>query len=80
MVRVSSEKEAIMSPIFNRHALRGLSTSALEQLRSAVRQSLGSNRLSEPERINLHAALASIEAVLRTRAALPAPRSPAPSP
>jgi hypothetical protein len=79
MVRVSSEKEAIMSPIFNHHALRGLSTSALEQLRSVVLQSLGSDRLSEAERINLHAALASIEAVLRTRAAQPVPRIPAPS-
>ena len=80
MVRVSSEKEAIMSPIFNHHALRGLSTSALEQLRSAIRQSLGSDRLSEQERINLHAALASVEVVLRTHAAPPAPGSPAPSP
>ena len=69
-----------MSPIFNHHALNGLSTSALEQLRSAIRKSLGSDRLSKPERINLHAALASIETVLRTRAAPPAPRSPAPSP
>lgn len=80
MVRVSSEKEAIMSPIFNHHALKGLSTSALEQLRCTIRQCLGSDRLSEPERINLHAALASIEAVLRTRVAPPAPRGAAPSP
>lgn len=69
-----------MSPIFNHHALSGLSTSALEQLRNTIRLSLGSDRLSERERINLHAALASIEAALRTRAAPPAPRSPAPSP
>lgn len=80
MVRVSSEKEAIMSPIFNHHALRSLSTSALEQLRSTIRLSLGSDRLSESERITLHAALASIEAALRTRAAPPAPKGPAPSP
>ncbi|MFN4102187.1 MAG: hypothetical protein ACK4GT_20695, partial [Pararhodobacter sp.] len=40
-----------LSPIFNHHALNGLSTSALEQLRSIIRQSLGSDRLSEPERI-----------------------------
>lgn len=69
-----------MSPIFNHHALRGLSTSALEQLRSTIRQCLCSDRLSELERINLRAALASIETVLRTRAAPPAPQSPAPSP
>lgn len=67
-----------MSPIFNHHALKGLSTSALEQLRSTIRLSLGSDRLSEHERINLHAALASIEAVLRTRATPTVPRSPAP--
>ncbi len=69
-----------MSPIFNHHALKGLSASALEQLRSTILQSLGSDRLSEHDRINLHAALASIEAVLRCRAAPPAPKGPAPSP
>ncbi len=69
-----------MFPIFNHHALRGLSTSALEQLRSIIRQSLGSDRLSEQERINLQAARARIDAVLRTRAAPPAPSIPAPSP
>ena len=53
-----------MSPIFNHHALQGLSTCDLEKLRETLRQSLGQEGLSERERINLHAALASIEIVL----------------
>jgi len=69
-----------MSPIFNHHALRGLSTSDLEKLRETLRQSLGQEGLSERERINLHAALASVESVLRMRYAQHAPKTLAPSP
>ena len=69
-----------MSPIFNHHALRGLPTHALEHLRETMRQSLGNADLQERERENLHAALASIETVLRKRQAPPAPTPRAPSP
>jgi hypothetical protein len=72
--------EAIMSPIFNHHALHGLPTNALEHLRETLRQSLGNADLLEHERANLHAALASIETVLRKRQAPPAPKPDAPSP
>lgn len=65
-----------MSPIFNRHALNGLSTTELEKLRSLIRQCLCSGQLSEQERINLVFSLDAIEAILRTRMAAtpPAPR------
>jgi hypothetical protein len=65
-----------MSPIFNRHALNGLSTTDLEKLRSLIRQRLCSDQLSEQERINLVFSLDAIEAILRTRMAAtpPAPR------
>lgn len=69
-----------MSPIFNHHALHGLPTHALEQLRATLRQSLGRNDLSEADRNNLQAALAAIEGLIRKRSALPAPTLPAPSP
>jgi hypothetical protein len=69
-----------MFPIFNRHALDGLSTSELEKLRSVIRQRLCAAELSEQDRINLRMSLDSIEAVLRTRAALPVPSRLAPSP
>lgn len=69
-----------MSPIFNHHALHGLPTGALEQLRETLCQALGNTDLQEDERANLHAALASVEAVLRKRHAPPAPTSRAPSP
>ena len=69
-----------MSPIFNHHALHGLPTYALEHLRETLRQSLGNADLKEHERINLHAALASIETVLSKRQAPPAPHPRAPSP
>jgi tRNA A37 threonylcarbamoyladenosine dehydratase len=65
-----------MSPIFNRHALNGLSATELEKLRSLIRQRLCSDQLREQERINLVFSLDAIEAVLRTRMAAtpPAPR------
>ena len=65
-----------MSPIFNRHALNGLSTTELEKLRRLIRQCLCSNQFSEQERINLVFSLDAIEAVLRARMAAmpPAPR------
>ena len=65
-----------MSPIFNRHALNGLSTSELERLRSFIRQCLCSDQLSDQVRVNLVLSLGAIEAVLRTRLAAtpPAPR------
>ena len=65
-----------MSPIFNRHALNGLSTSELVRLRSFIRQCLCSDQLSDQERVNLVLSLGAIEAVLRTRLAAtpPAPR------
>lgn len=70
-----------MSPIFNRHALNGLSTSELEKLRSLIRHRLCADDLSEQDRINLKASLDSIEAVLRTRCQVPpSPRGPVPSP
>ena len=69
-----------MSPIFNHHALCGLSTSDLEKLRETLRKSFGQENLTERERINLHAALVSIETVLRKRYAPPAPKPFAPSP
>lgn len=70
-----------MSPIFNRHALDGLSTSELEKLRSVIRQRLCIDDLSEQDRINLKTSLDTIEAVLRTRCCLPpSPRGPVPSP
>lgn len=70
-----------MFPIFNRHALDGLSTSELEKLLSVIRQRLCIDDLSEQDRINLKTSLDSIEAVLRTRLCVsPVPRRPAPSP
>ncbi len=70
-----------MSPIFNRHALDGLSTSELEKLRRVIRQRLCADDLSEQDRINLKTSLDSIEAVLRTRFPVPpSPRGPVPSP
>ena len=69
-----------MSPIFNRHALDGLSTSELEKLRSVISQRLCIDELSEQDRINLKMSLDSIEAVLRTRCCVPpSPRGPVPS-
>ncbi len=69
-----------MSPIFNHHALHGLPTNALEHLRETLRQALSNPDLQEHERANLHAALASIETLLRKRQAPPAPRPFCPSP
>lgn len=70
-----------MFPIFNRHALDGLSTSELEMLRSVIRQRLCFDDLSEQDCINLKKSLNSIEAVLRTRCCVPpTPRGPVPSP
>ena len=69
-----------MSPIFNHHALHGLTASELELLRETLRRSLGQEGLTEPDRINLHAALASVETVLRQRYAPQAPKPCAPSP
>lgn len=74
------EMEAIMSPIFNHHALHGLTTSELELLRETLRQALTQENLEECVRINLNAALTLVETVLRARAAPPAPKGPAPSP
>ncbi len=69
-----------MSPIFNRHALDGLSTSELEKLRTVIRQRLCIDDLSEQDRINLKMSLDSIEAVLRTRCCAPLPpHGPVPS-
>lgn len=70
-----------MSPIFNRHALDGLSTSELEKLRNVIRQRLCFDDLSEQDHIKLKTSLDTIEAVLRTRCCLPpSPRGPVPSP
>lgn len=69
-----------MSPIFNHHALYGLPIHALEHLRETLRQALGNTELQGHERANLHAALASIEAVLRKRQVPPAPKPFGPSP
>jgi hypothetical protein len=69
-----------MSLNFNHHALHGLPTHALEQLRASLRQSLAQSGLSEADRLNLHAALAAVESLLRIRQAPPAPKAPALSP
>jgi hypothetical protein len=69
-----------MFPIFNRHALNGLSTSELEELHIVIRQRLCFDDLSEQDRINFETSLDSIEAVLRTRCCVPpSPRGPVPS-
>jgi hypothetical protein len=72
--------EAIMSPIFNHHALHGRPTHALEHLRETLSQSLGNADLQDYERANLHAALASVETVLRKRQAPLGPKPFGPSP
>ncbi len=77
---LKTEMQAIMSPIFNHHALRGLTTNELELLRKTLRRSLGQESLTESDRINLHAALASVEALLRNRHTPQAPKPSAPSP
>ena len=69
-----------MSPIFNHHALHGLPTNALDYLRETLRQALGNTDLEEQESANLHAALASVETVLRKRQAPPEPKPFGPSP
>lgn len=69
-----------MSPIFNHHALRGLSTATRNHLRSIILQRLGTADLTDSEHVQLHAALADIHAVLRSRAAPPRPAPAAPSP
>jgi hypothetical protein len=69
-----------MFPIFNCHALGGLSTSELEKLRGVIRHRLCFDDLSVQDRINLKKSLDSIEAVLRTRCCVsPSPRGPVPS-
>jgi hypothetical protein len=69
-----------MFPIFNRHALDGLSTSKLKELSRVIRQRLCVDDLSEQDRINLKTSLDSIEAVLRTRCCVPpSPQGPVPS-
>lgn len=67
-----------MSPIFNHSALRGLSTTTLNHLRSIILQRLGGADLPVGERAQLLAALADIHATLRNRAALPVPAAPSP--
>lgn len=69
-----------MSPIFNHHALRGLSTATLNHLRGLILQRLGSADLSADKHAQLHAALADVHAVLRSRAASPRSEPAAPSP
>lgn len=66
-----------MSPIFNRHALNGLSTFELETLRSFIHQCLCSDQLSDQERVNLVLSLDAIETVLRNRL-VATPRAPCP--
>lgn len=69
-----------MSPIFNHHALRGLSTVTLNHLRGIILHLLDTADLAADEHTQLHAALAAIHAVLRNRAAPPRPAPAAPSP
>ena len=69
-----------MSPIFNHHALRGLSTATLNHLRRIILHLLGNADLAADEHTQLHAALAAIHAVLRNRAAQPRPAAATPSP
>ena len=66
-----------MSPIFNRHALSGLSTYELKILRGSIRQRLCDDQLSEQDRINLVLSLDSVDAVLRNRLAA-TPLAPCP--
>lgn len=67
-----------MSPIFNHHALRGLSTATLNHLRGIILHLLGAADLADSKHAQLHAALADIHAVLRNRTAQPAPAAPSP--
>ncbi|MFV0302497.1 MAG: hypothetical protein ACK5IP_16785 [Paracoccus sp. (in: a-proteobacteria)] len=69
-----------MSPIFNHHALRGLSTGALNHLRSIILHRLGAADITNSEHAQLHAALVSIDAVLRGRTVQQAPRPCTPAP
>lgn len=69
-----------MLPIFNHHALRGLSTATLHHLRSIILQRLGAADLADSQHSQLHAALADIHAVLRSRATPPRAAPAAPSP
>lgn len=69
-----------MTPIFNHHALRGLSSATLHHLRGIILQRLGTADLSECDRARLLAALADIHAALSRRAAPPIAAHSAPSP
>lgn len=69
-----------MSPIFNHHALRGLSNATLNHLRGIILHLLGTADLTADEHSQLHAALAAIHTVLRNRAVPPRPAPFAPSP
>lgn len=69
-----------MSPTFNHHALRGLSTATLHHLRRIILQRLGTADLADSEHAQLHTALADIHTVLRARAAQLRPAPAAPSP
>lgn len=69
-----------MSPIFNHHALCGLSSSTLGSLRIALHHALGSAALAPNERAQLHAALQAVDTVLHSRAVPPTPSIPSPSP
>ncbi|RAP43216.1 hypothetical protein BYZ73_00450 [Rhodovulum viride] len=67
-----------MSLIFNSLAMEGLSDAALEWLRFALFQMLGSARLTEADCQVLRTALARIENILRARREFHPPEGPAP--
>jgi hypothetical protein len=67
-----------MSPIFNASALHGLSNHALYRLRTTLTDGLSCGHdLTEGDRCQFCAALQSVDAALRSRAA---PQPPAPRP
>lgn len=63
-----------MSPIFNQHALNGLSDHALRHLRTVLRNALASGGFTDAEHRAFKVMLGRIEAILRRRVA-PAPQS-----
>lgn len=67
-----------MSTIFNQSALHGLSTAMLHHRRSFILQRLGAADLAASEHAQLHVALASIHAVMRSRVVPSTPSAPSP--
>ena len=71
-----------MTVIFTKTVLAGLSHEALMRLRSVLLDALASQKLSDADRTRIHAALATIDRLLKQRKwmADPPANSPMPSP